>query len=173
MHPDAQCKRSLREMNEIFTHVYLPAGLSLLETEKRLLSRICGPPAAGTAQSRQSPSLTAAVRGPFPQLLTVTSCTFSVPATGYRFVDRYSKSTRRRRAEGKVGIPPLLRDFQGRWESPALGLFHRPPFSSAFSPTDSAIEPEKRSNKSWFLHSVVIHQAVNVGICLLLRCRWQ
>jgi hypothetical protein len=123
-----------------FTHEF---RMCLRSTYKNgLLSRICGPPAVGTAQSRQSPSLTAAVRGPFPQLLTVTSCTFSVPATGYRFVDRYSKSTRRRRAEGKVGIPPLLRDFQGRWESPALGLFHRPPFSSAFSPTDSAIEPE-------------------------------
>ena len=42
----------------------------------------------------------------------------------------------------KWGIPPLLRDFQGRWKSPALGLFHRPPFSSASSPTDSAIEPD-------------------------------
>jgi len=24
----------------------------------------------------------------------------------------------------EVEIPPLLRDFQARWESPALGLFH-------------------------------------------------
>jgi hypothetical protein len=26
-------------------------------------------------------------------------------------------------AVGEVGIPPLLRDFQARWESPAFGLF--------------------------------------------------
>jgi len=34
-------------------------------------------------------------------------------------------------AVGKVEIPPLLRDFQAEWESPASGLFHVAPFSTA------------------------------------------
>jgi NAD(P)-dependent dehydrogenase (short-subunit alcohol dehydrogenase family) len=32
---------------------------------------------------------------------------------------------------GEVGIPPHLRDFQARWKSPALGLFHGAPSSTA------------------------------------------
>jgi hypothetical protein len=31
----------------------------------------------------------------------------------------------------KVGIPPLLRDFQAEWESPAVGLFRGAAFSTA------------------------------------------
>ena len=34
-------------------------------------------------------------------------------------------------AVGKVEIPPLLRDFQAEGESPASGLFHVAPFSTA------------------------------------------
>jgi hypothetical protein len=34
-----------------------------------------------------------------------------------------SKLTAAAGAVEEVGIPPLLRDFQARWESPALGLF--------------------------------------------------
>jgi integrase/recombinase XerD len=44
---------------------------------------------------------------------------------------------------GKVEIPPLLRDFQAEWESPAFGLFPGAAFSIALLPTNSAIEPEK------------------------------
>jgi hypothetical protein len=35
----------------------------------------------------------------------------------------FSKLTVAAEAVEEVGIPPLLRDFQARWESPALGLF--------------------------------------------------
>jgi len=42
----------------------------------------------------------------------------------------------------EVGIPPLLRDFQAQGESPALGLFLGAASSTAFLPTDSAIEPD-------------------------------
>ena len=34
-------------------------------------------------------------------------------------------------AVGKVGIPPLLRDFQTEGESPVFGLFHAVAFSTA------------------------------------------
>jgi len=34
-------------------------------------------------------------------------------------------------AVGEVGIPPLLRDFQARGESQALGLFHGAASSTA------------------------------------------
>ena len=44
-------------------------------------------------------------------------------------------------AVGKVKIPPLLRDFQAEGESPAFGLFHEVPFSTAHLPTISAKEP--------------------------------
>jgi len=44
-------------------------------------------------------------------------------------------------AVGKVGIPPLLRDFQAEGESPAFGLFHGAAFSTALLPTNSAKEP--------------------------------
>jgi hypothetical protein len=42
---------------------------------------------------------------------------------------------------GKVKIPAPLWDLQAEWESPALGLFHGAPFSTALLPTNSAKEP--------------------------------
>lgn len=36
-------------------------------------------------------------------------------------------------AVGKVKIPLRLRDFQVPWESPVLGLFHGPAFSTALT----------------------------------------
>ena len=41
----------------------------------------------------------------------------------------------------RVEIPPLLRDFQAQWESPAVGLFHEAAFSTARLPTNSAKDP--------------------------------
>jgi hypothetical protein len=40
-----------------------------------------------------------------------------------------------------------LRDFQAEGESPAGGLFHAAAFSTALLPTNSATEPEIRTNQ--------------------------
>src|SRR5215469_6245068 len=45
----------------------------------------------------------------------------------------------------KCEIPLLLRDFQAKWESPAVGLFHAAAFSTALLPINSAAEPPKHA----------------------------
>jgi hypothetical protein len=47
----------------------------------------------------------------------------------------------------KLEIPPSLRDFRAQWESPDFGLFHGAGFSTALLPTNSAIEPVKKTVK--------------------------
>jgi hypothetical protein len=62
-------------------------------------------------------------------------------APGAKFFRGLVEKDGRSRDRGKVKIPMLYRDFQVTWESPALGLFHGPAFSTALGSTDSVSEP--------------------------------